>query len=668
MAPLDWLRRLGALTCAGSASWLVFLLADNYIGSDGRLSLAAAALIVDIGLRQSALLIIGCCGLAVLDYLLANRPWVSRGLVAGALLPVCADQALFLTAGDGISSHSYLTLIRFSIGLLLLVFSCVLVEWLRLGLKLSMRTRRARVIWFVFGSAVLIGLTIAIRYGLEFYAHFAALLAFLGAVVALGLPLAWRWNVRRLSIPASIVAGASLLAIATRAAGVERGGLPDSTLASVSRMAVGPHDAITAALDFDAPARFRCRAPADRPRGSIELSADRRKNVILVSVDALRSDMLHWHEGGRPVMPNLSAFAAGALEFRRAVTSYPATIYALGSAFTGYSPSGLLLAARPPPSLLAQVSSRFEQRKVILPKTGWFKMPAIDRLLLQGVEPVRAGNAISQTTKAIRFLKKARKAGAPSFLWVHYYEPHRPYRHHPDLDFGSGKRGAYMSEVALVDRELGRLFAHIEGSKWLEDTLIIIFADHGQLLGENRRFGHHVFLDAAISDIPLIMHYPGVPAGVVPDVVGIADITPTVLEFADLPVPEDIDARSLRHTEDGAGRSVVSESFPVRGRDLFELANDPIVDIKGLRARADSAYDQARRSYDPKVSLVFGEHRLVVNRVTGGEQLWVREGPSRDWRVGSPDTELLVRMRGALNEWHARESERIYCRIVAQQR
>jgi arylsulfatase A-like enzyme len=188
-------------------------------------------------------------------------------------------------------------------------------------------------------------------------------------------------------------------------------------------------------------------------------------------------------------------------------------------------------------------------------------------------------------------------------------------------------------------------------------------------LGEQNRFGHHVSLDASIIDIPLVVHYPGVSPRTVPDVVGIGDIAPTVLEFAGLPMQDDLNARSLLSTvESPEPRPAVAESFPIRGEHLFELANEPIVDVEQLRARAQSTFQQAAKSFTPKVSLVLEQHRLIVDRQTGDEQLLALDKPSRDRHVERVDPALLTRMRASLGEWHEREAELIYCRVIGHRR
>jgi hypothetical protein len=669
--PAEALAPFAALALVGPNVWISFLLVDGYLTEGRAIGLADAALFIEIGLRQSAWVVVSCAVLALLERLLGQRVWLSRLLVLLALAAPCIDQALFLTAGDGISGHAHIGWIRVGLTVTLLAFSSSTVEWMRLGLRGSLRSRRARAVWLGVGLLGLATLAWGVRLGLEFYAYFAAFLGFALAALAAGLPLSRPWRKPGLAAAGLVELGLFLFVFVAGSADFGPANIGRAPLANLARVAVGPHrPAAVGSINFDSPARFRCRAPAaSSPTRGFGLPKERRNNVIMISVDALRRDVLHLTEAGRPVMPRLSEFAARAVEFSGAITSYPATIYALGSAFTGYSPSELLLAPTLPSSLLSRAKSRFGTVNAILPGTGWFRMPAIDRLLLQGVAPKRASSAIKQTDLAIKHLRSARKHGQSAFLWLHYFEPHDPYQQHTDFDFGEGKRAAYLSEVAFVDRELGRLLAFLERDHWLDDSLVLVFADHGESLGEEKRFGHHVSLDASIIDIPILMHYPEASARVVPEVVGIADIAPTVLAFADLPVQDDLGARSLYSTlERPEHRGVVAESFPIRGEQLFELANQPILDVEQLRARVDATYLQAAKSYDPKVSLVWGRHRLIVDRATGDEQLFALDKPSSDQRVELVEPALIAEMRAHLGEWHEREAELIYCRVVGHRR
>ncbi|RLE23075.1 MAG: hypothetical protein DRJ65_12570, partial [Acidobacteria bacterium] len=108
-------------------------------------------------------------------------------------------------------------------------------------------------------------------------------------------------------------------------------------------------------------------------------------------------------------------------------------------------------------------------------------------------------------------------------------------------------RSEYGFEVEYVDREIGRLIAALENRGWVDDTLIIFTADHGEGIGDHNHFGHIDQLYDSLLSVPLIMVAPGIlPAGrVVSQPVSLVDIYPTIAELVGFSPPEGIRGRSL---------------------------------------------------------------------------------------------------------------------------
>jgi len=63
----------------------------------------------------------------------------------------------------------------------------------------------------------------------------------------------------------------------------------------------------------------------------------------------------------------------------------------------------------------------------------------------------------------------------------------------------------YDAEIAYTDEMIGRLFDHIQ-SLDLEDTIIVVTADHGELFGEHGLLGHTITLNDAVTNVPLVVH------------------------------------------------------------------------------------------------------------------------------------------------------------------
>ncbi len=92
-------------------------------------------------------------------------------------------------------------------------------------------------------------------------------------------------------------------------------------------------------------------------------------------------------------------------------------------------------------------------------------------------------------------------------------------------------RAIYDSNVSYQDKLLGDFLAKLEADGTLNDTMIIITADHGDEQWEHGRVGHGGSLRETLIHVPLVVHYPPMfPAGKVTTGVEVIDILPTVAE------------------------------------------------------------------------------------------------------------------------------------------
>jgi arylsulfatase A-like enzyme len=134
------------------------------------------------------------------------------------------------------------------------------------------------------------------------------------------------------------------------------------------------------------------------------------------------------------------------------------------------------------------------------------------------------------------------------FLWVHYVEPHAPYRlwkEHTEplgirLDGNVQARDRYDTEIACIDRIVGDLLEELTGDELLRDPLIVFAADHGESLGEHNYWGHGRHLYEATLHIPMSITWPGhLDAGTVGAPALITDLAPTVMRLLGLEPPRD---------------------------------------------------------------------------------------------------------------------------------
>jgi len=110
-------------------------------------------------------------------------------------------------------------------------------------------------------------------------------------------------------------------------------------------------------------------------------------------------------------------------------------------------------------------------------------------------------------------------------------------------------RVAYSAEVSCVDKQIGMVMDYLERLNLLDKTVIILSADHGELLGEADYIGHARFLKDQLIHVPLIIYSPGSNlfegGKKIDSFVEEVDIAPTILDLCNVDGMQDIDGRSL---------------------------------------------------------------------------------------------------------------------------
>ena len=104
----------------------------------------------------------------------------------------------------------------------------------------------------------------------------------------------------------------------------------------------------------------------------------------------------------------------------------------------------------------------------------------------------------------------------------------------------------YDGEIAYADESLGTLLDRLKRDGLYDRTLVVFTADHGEGLSEHDELTHSYLLYDSTLHVPLVMRGPGVaPGRRVAGRVRLVDVAPTVLDVLDIPVPADMQGRSL---------------------------------------------------------------------------------------------------------------------------
>ncbi len=197
--------------------------------------------------------------------------------------------------------------------------------------------------------------------------------------------------------------------------------------------------------------------------------------------------------------------------------------------------------------------------------------------------------------------------------WLRAAAPFRDvYRPTMQADYDN-RMGSLMAADDLVAGILDRLEADGE----LDHTYVIVTSDNGYNLG-----AHHLNDKLAPYEesvhVPLMMIGPGVPVGVDRDLVGLFDLTPTVLDLAGTPVPADVDGRSLRDLWNGS-----TAIDPWRTELELEYRPPSVVG-----APADRVWLWALLFDMPSYDAVRTKDHVLIRWWSGGEL-----GSARDWEL-----------------------------------
>ena len=115
-----------------------------------------------------------------------------------------------------------------------------------------------------------------------------------------------------------------------------------------------------------------------------------------------------------------------------------------------------------------------------------------------------------------------------------------------DAEFALDVRRAYAACVSYADAQVGRVMAKLQETGQADNTIVILWGDHGWHLGEHAIWGKHALFEESLRS-PLIIHYKDLPqAGMATrSMVETLDVFPTLCDLAGLPKPSYLEGVSL---------------------------------------------------------------------------------------------------------------------------
>ena len=235
-------------------------------------------------------------------------------------------------------------------------------------------------------------------------------------------------------------------------------------------------------------------------------------------------------------------------------------------------------------------------------------------------------------------LEWAKSVDGPRFLWVHYMDVHHPYAPPEEyqLEFRDDPvptrrsvqlrrkmleepeeitdeelqtmKDLYDGEIRYFDDHAGRLIEEVTDA-WGEDTVVAVTSDHGDEFREHGQFSHYdTFYDELIH-VPLLVD-AGDGAGEYDAVVELADVVPTLLDYAGAESAEEFVGDSLRPLfEDGKWEKTGVPVEAASGR-AYRTS-----EWKYVRTDEDERLFDLQADPDERENVV-GDHADIVERLS----------------------------------------------------
>ncbi len=301
--------------------------------------------------------------------------------------------------------------------------------------------------------------------------------------------------------------------------------------------------------------------------------------IYILTIDALRGDLIGLRHGGKPVMPELSAFAGESVYFDHAYSQAPFTKISVASLFTGLWPSRLgvkncrLRIFPGGVELCRGLDTRFYTLAEDLQARGYHTMTSLFTAHVRKGDGLIQGFAYQEPN-----LPEELPDSGKTFVYNHVLGLHAPYQpseaaleylgvaaghSEPDLSGTEwfwkplteiqGERlfELYLAEGYDWDRWFGEFKRELERSGAWDDALVIVTADHGEEFLEHANTQHSVQLYDEVLRVPLLIKFPAGSAlsrrhgSTFSHRVRLVDVFPTLVHFLDRVEPAGFDGESL---------------------------------------------------------------------------------------------------------------------------
>ena len=319
----------------------------------------------------------------------------------------------------------------------------------------------------------------------------------------------------------------------------------------------------------------------------------RERDLLLVTIDALRADHVGAYGYGRATTPAIDMLAKDGVLFERAYCAMPHTSYSITSLMTGKYIRPLVLQGAGADSdtfaglmrLYGYRTAAFYPPSLFVVDHGvltWAEDKGLD-FEYRKVEYATADRRVAQVQRYLDSVAGDHKL----LLWVHLFEPHEPYERHADHDFGERDVDRYDAEIAAADQAVGRLVALVREKR--PGAVVVLAADHGEEFADHGGYYHGTTVFEEQVRVPLLVNAAGLGPRKVEQPVQLIDVLPTVLNAMGVPRTPRLRGNDMGGWLVGQG-SGEGEAF-VESYDQVLLAQGPWRLVCERKVDACSLYD-----------------------------------------------------------------------------
>jgi len=301
-----------------------------------------------------------------------------------------------------------------------------------------------------------------------------------------------------------------------------------------------------------------------------EISAKKRKNIILIGVDTLRGDQIGLKKGNRSLTPNIDSFIKDSVYFENAYAQSSWTIPSFISLFTGLYEFNHKVDIRhslelDKCNLVTEISKKFisfAYHGGLGLRRRWGYSRGFDfykEFRFTGPLFPRGGQSLFH--KAIELIKKSNFPDL--FLFLHTYQVHDPYtppkefllKINPESrfmrldavnqnkpkktflpvgdDLRKSLKELYQAEIFAFDSYFGEFILELKKMNIYDNSMIIFMSDHGEEFYEHKGWAHSHSLYNELIKVPVIIKFPKnrFEDFIVNEKIGVIDLIPTILSY-----------------------------------------------------------------------------------------------------------------------------------------